>query len=439
MNKGLLLLPVLLCLGLLHPSAGLSLDNGAGWFDWEYRLDEPGARGRGMGGATAAVADDASASLVNPAALTDVEQTELVVEARAIHLDEQSRAGRVDATGDPLQMGVHAEKSDQLNLSHVAMAAPLGDGQTVLAIFYHRLVLMDRTVTVSDPRDDSVVQVHEPMFAVDEFGASLARKFWSGKLALGLSGSLATLNMDSKVTVGGSSLVDGPAGRESLFYGHQSEQEPVWRFGLLWKPTPKLRIAIIQTLMPTIDYKLSTVDSTWITADPEASRCTPAAFSDGWVCESTLPIPDTFAVGIAYRLSNRLTLAGEIKSIKYSQRTHKFNSIFVTPGSDPAADLRPADFSADDAVELHLGVEWLSSAKVRPVQVRAGYYFDPAHAISYRGSDATTAAIFDGGEDVHHGTFGLGVPLGSRNRIDIAVDLASDGRHQGFLGLLWRL
>ena len=439
MKKVLLSLPMLLCLGLLPPSAGLALDNGAGWFDWEYRLDEPGARGRGMGGATAAVTDDASATLVNPAALTDIEQTELVVEAGVFHLDEQSAAGRVDAAGNPLQMGVHAEESNQINLSHVAMAVPLGDRQTVLAIFYHRLVLMDRTVTVSDPRDDSVVQVHEPMFSVDKFGASLARKFWSGKLALGLSGSFATLNMDSKVTVGGSPLVDGPAGRESLFYGHQSEQEPIWRIGLLWKPTPKLRIAIKQALMPTIDYKLSTVDNTWITADPVASRCTPAAFSEGWVCESTLPIPDVFAVGIAYRLSNQLTLASEFKSIKYSQRTHKFNAVFVTPGSDPEADLHPADFSADDAVEIHLGVEWLSSLKVQPVQVRAGYYFDPAHAIRYRGSDATTAAIFDGGEDVHHGTFGLGVPLGGRNRIDIAVDFASDGRHQGFLGLLWRL
>lgn len=54
-------------------------------------------------------------------------------------------------------------------------------------------------------------------------------------------------------------------------------------------------------------------------------------------------------------------------------------------------------------------------------------------------NDATTAAIFDGGEDVHHATFGLGIPLGSRNQIDIAIDLADDNRHQGLLAWRWRL
>lgn len=432
------MLPLFLCWGLMLPYAGQALDNGASWFDWKYRLDEPGARGRGMGGATVAVTNDASATLVNPAALTEVAQTELVVEARAVHLDESSTAGQVDDTGNPLQMGLQAEDSDQLNLSHVAMAVPLGKSRSVFAIFYHRLALMDRTITASDPRDASVIQVHEPMFAIDEIGASLAREFWSGKLALGLSGSLVTLNMDSKVTVGDSSLAGGSAGSEYLFYGHQSEQEPIWRMGLLWKPTSKLRIGIKQALMPTIDYKLSTVDSTWITADPAASRCTPTAFSDGWVCESTLPIPDVLAVGIAYQVNDRLTLAGELKSINYSESTHKLNAIFVTPGSKPEADLHLADFSAEDVVEIHLGVEWLSRTTVQPVQLRAGYYFDPAHDIRYRGSDATTAAIYYGGEDVHHGTFGVGIPFGNRNRIDVAIDIASDGRSQGLLGLLWR-
>ncbi len=439
MTKVLLALTLFLCWEVVFPSAAKALDNGGSWFDWEYRLDEPGARGRGMGGATIAVTKDATATLVNPAALTEVAQTELVVEGRAIHLEERSLGGQVDAADNPLRMGLKAEKSEQVNLSHVALAVPLGDRRSVFAVFFHRLALMDRKVIASDPRDGSVVQAFEPMFAVDEFGASLAREFWSGKLSLGLSGSLATLNMDSKVSLGDSALAAGSAGRESLFYGHQSEQEPIWRLGLLWKPTPNWRIAFKQALMPTIDYKLSTVDSTWITADPTAARCTPAAFSDGWICESTLPIPDVSAVGIAYRFSERLTLAGELKSIKYSQRTHKFNGIFVTPGSDPAADLRPADFRAKDAVEIHLGVEWLSRVWDLPVELRAGYYFDPAHGIRYRGSDATTAAIFDGGEDVHHGTFGLGIPLGSRNQIEIAVDLASDDRHQGLLGWRWRL
>lgn len=439
MNQVLLALTLFLCWAVVLPPATNALDNGASWFDWEYRLDEPGARGRGMGGATVAVTNDATATLVNPAGLTEVSQTELVVEGRGIHLDERRVAGRVDAAGNPLQLGLTAEKSDQVNLSHLALAVPLGDRRSVLAVFFHRLALMDRKVIASDPRDGSVVQGLEPMFSVDEFGASLAREFWSGKLSLGLSGSFATLNMDSKVSLGDSPLAAGSAGRESVFYGHQSEQEPIWRLGLLWKPTPKWRIAFKQALLPTMDYKLSTVDSSWITADPTASRCTPAAFSAGWVCESTLPIPDVSAIGVAYRVNEGLTLAGELKSIKYSQRTHKFNGIFVTPGSAPAAEIRLEDFRAKDVVEIHLGVEGVSQLWGLPIEMRGGYYFDPAHGIRYRGSDATTAAIFDGGEDVHHGTLGLGIPLGSRNQIDIAIDLADDGHHQGLLAWRWRL
>lgn len=439
MNKANSVLALMLGWGLLLPAAALALDNGASWFDWEYRLDEPGARGRGMGGATVAVTNDASATLVNPAALIEIAQTELVVEGRALHLEERRKVGAVDAAGNPLQLGLKAEQSDQVNLSHAALAAPLGTRRAVLGLFFHRLALMDRTIIASDPRDGTVVQGLEPMFSVDEFGASLAGDFFAGKLALGFSGSFATLNMDSKVSVGDSSLGAGSEGREAIFYGHQSEQEPIWRLGLLWKPTPNWRIGIKQALMPTLDYKLSTVDSSWLTADPTSARCTPAAFSAGWVCESTMPIPDVLAAGVAYRFCDRLTLAGELKSIRYSQRTHKFNGIFVTPGSTPAAEVSPADFRAKDVVEIHLGVEWLSRVRGLPVALRGGYYFDPAHGIRYRGNDATTAAIFDGGEDVHHATFGLGIPLGSRNQIDIAIDLADDNRHQGLLAWRWRL
>lgn len=429
---------ILFCCWALLPPAASALDNGASWFDWEYRLDEPGARGRGMGGATVAVTSDATAALVNPAALTGVAATELVVEGRGIDMDERSLGGRVDAAGNPLQLGLKAEGSTQVNLSHLALAVPLSDRRSVLAVFYHRLLLMDRKVVASDPRDGSVVLGLEPMFAVEEFGAGLGRQFWSGRLSLGLSGSFATLNLDNKVSLGDSPLTNRSAGREAVFYG-QTEQEPVWRLGILWQPTPDWRIAFKQALMPTIDYKLTTVDSTWITADPAASRCTPAAFSTGWVCESTLPLPDVASFGVAYRVSERLTLAGELKSISYSQRSHKFNAIFVTPGSDPEAQLRPEEFRAKDVVEIHLGGEWLSEVRGLPVALRGGYYFDPAHGIRYRGSDATTAAIFAGGEDVHHGTLGLGLPLGSRNQIDIAIDLASDGRHQGLLAWRWRL
>lgn len=439
MNHFLRALQLILCWGLIFPSAGLTLDNSAGWFDWEYRLEAPGARGRGMGGASAAVIDDAGAALVNPAALTALEQTELVIEVRAVRFDDRSIGGRVDGAGNPLQLSVRAEPSDQLNVSHLSLATPLGEGRTVLAVFFHRLALLDRAITLGDPRDGSVIQKHEPMFAVDEIGAALAREFWSGTLALGLSGSLATLNLDSKAATGDSALVAGAAGREFLFLGHQSEQEPIWRLGLVWKPTPSWRVTLTQALMPTIDYKLSTVDSTWVTADPTSSRCTPAAFSTGWVCESTMPIPDYFSAGAAYRVSDRLTLAGEVKSIQYSQRTHKFNGIFSTPGVAPVVEVSPGDFTAEDALELHLGGEWLGRVMGQPLQLRAGYYFDPAHGIRYRGADPTLAVLFDGGGDVHHGTLGLGVPFGRRHRLDIAIDLASDGRHQGLLGLLWRL
>ncbi len=68
MNKLHVVLALFFGWGLLLPPATMALDNGASWFDWEYRLDEPGARGRGMGGATVAVTNDTSAALVNPAA-----------------------------------------------------------------------------------------------------------------------------------------------------------------------------------------------------------------------------------------------------------------------------------------------------------------------------------------------------------------------------------
>ncbi len=426
------------CCALLAPSLGLALDNGSAWFDWRYRLEDSGARGHGMGGTAVALTGDAGASLVNPAALTDVEKPELMLEGRGIRLEEHSTAGSTDGTGNPLQAGLHAEKSRQLQFGHAGLALPLKGTRAVLGLFYHRLAQYNRTIRASDPRDGSTILHNEPLFAVDEFGAALASEFLSGRLALGLAGSLATLNLDNKVTAGDSSLLPGAGGRELLFYG-QVEQEPVWRIGLVWKPTSAWRIGLTQHLLPTVDYKLATSSSFGLTADPALSRCTPTGFSSGWVCESTLPIPNVLALGAAYQVHPRLTLAAELRSVKYSQLTHKFNGIFVTPGASPPAAVQPGDFEAEDVVEVHLGVEWQGQLDRRPLMLRAGYWLDPAHGIRYRGSDATTAAIFDGGEEVHHGTLGLGLPLGASHQFDFALDLASDGRHRGWLSWRWRL
>ncbi len=433
---------------LAYPSIGHTFDNGPTWFNFHYTLQNADARSLAMGGAAVATVNDASATLTNPAALAHLTSGEIRFDSTYLHLKEINRPGASNlGSGESIRLGLHSAESQQLNAGLMAMAVPLPNNNSAVGLFYHRLLPYDRSITVTDPLSNGISETYNVMFDLDEFGFSVAHKLLKGQLAIGLSASLVTLNMDITARQSPTPAPGSFNGVEFSTYGSQTEQEPIWRFGLFYQPDPQLAIGLLHTIAPNPDYTLTTANSAATINSAIPSGCAGdinnGVLPDGtptgnWVCKSSLPLPEMTSFGFAYTPDKTWTFALEATYIDYARVTKELNSPYAYPGGDTTIVQNPEDFEAEAIITLQCGVEYRSLFKRQPLALRAGYYFDPAHDIKYSGNDATSRVIYPGGEDVHHFSTGLGLLLGNRLQLDVALDYADNQRQHGAISFAYR-
>ena len=411
---------------LAFPLSLCALDNGSSWFGFNYTLNTSGARTIGMGGTAVASVNDASATLANPAALVRLSKTEFRFDSNFRHLEEIDRPGADNlGTGKSIRMGLQVDESNQIDPALMALATPLGDGRTVIALFYHEFLPYDRSVTVTDPISGGIAEKHNVMFDLDEFGLSIARSLFDGQLAIGLSASLVTPNMlittqrDQTLQPGSFDGVDFST------YGSKSEQEPVWRFGLLYQPTETIALGINYTLTQDPQYTMTTANSPETVDSAPQNGCT-SDIAGNWICNSSLPMPNIFSVGLAYTPNEVWNFAVEAVHIDYRRATIEFTAPYAYPNGDIKVIQTKNDFEAKDVIELHLGLEYNTMLNKFPLALRAGYYFDPAHDIKYNGVDSTSQVIYPGGEDVQHLTAGVAMLFKDSLNLGMAIDAADN-------------
>jgi len=436
--KTILFLQILRVTLLLFPFSLHALDNGASWFGFSYTLNTSGARTIGMGATAVASVNDATATLANPAALTRLSKTEFRFDSNFRHIKEENQPGKDNlGTGKSIQMGLHVEETNQIDPVLMALATPLGDGRTVIALFYHEFLPYDRSVTVTDPISGGVAETHNVMFDLDEFGLSLAHSLFDGQLAIGLSASLVTPNMHITTKRDDTPQPDSFDGVEFSSYGSKGEQEPVWRFGLLYQPTETIALGINYTLTQDPQYSMTTADSPETIGSAEANGCT-RDITGNWICDSSLPMPNILSVGLAYTPNEAWNFAVEAVHVDYGRA----NIEFVAPYAYPDGDIRVIqtrdDFQAKDVLELHLGLEHNTIFYQYPLALRAGYYFDPAHDIEYTGVDSTSQVIYTGGEDLHHVTAGVGITFKKSLKLGMAVDVADNDNYRAAISLAYQ-
>jgi long-chain fatty acid transport protein len=174
--------------------------------------------------------------------------------------------------------------------------------------------------------------------------------------------------------------------------------------GMLWKPIKDLSIGAVFRRGPRFDLQETQIF-------PQDGR-----FLDvTQVLDFRLKIPDTYGVGIAYRLFDRLTIALDVVRIRYSQLLGNFQVVFAPEGE-------ANQYKLDDATEVHVGAEYIFFIRRIPVAVRAGFFTDPDHKIRFTGAAVNQRALFPGGKDQVHVTGGVGiVPIPSL-QIDFAVN-----------------
>ncbi len=412
-------------------------DEGAGPSTLEFSFSNPGARSMGLGGAFAALADDATAAFANPAGLIQLNRSEISTEIRQWNYSTPfTEGGRL--TGEPTGIGLDsvpglrtAKTSDEVSgLSFISFVYPKEDW--ALAFYRHELANFRSSSETQGLFADGDLPGFVRRFfdrrvvtdfEVISFGVSGAYRL-NDKVSIGLGLAHAESSALSSVDL---FVVDEPAEVES-FFGPVSflperrsssieirvdDSDLTFNLGLLWQISRAWSAGAFYRQGPA--YRL--VQEPLISGpglEPDLAAGTLLEPRE----ESPFELPDVFGIGVAFRSEDgALTVSFEWDRVEYST---------ITDGFDPA--FADDELTLTDADEIHLGFEYVFAHSQPIVALRLGGWLDPDHLFRFVGGDDSiedtlSRAIQPGGEDELHLSAGVGVAF-RRFQVDLAVDLS---------------
>jgi len=418
----LLLTVVLLVPGIPAAAGDKGLTNSETFSGFQFNFNNPGARSLGMGGAFVAVADDATAVIANPAGLVILQRPELSAEVKFTRFSNTINAFS-NTPAEGVTNRLHSRDFDDSVVTPSFFSFVYPAERVVVAAFIRELINYESTfqtegIFLNDPAGGVVrllpvrseleiralnlglaaginLEKEHPM--LPNIGASL--EFSLGRIrsrldrfdTQGANGPPDFSNPLSSETVDGTDLGVG------------------FNIGALWHPMKDLGVGLVYRRGPRYD--------TQQTISVVGGSTT--------VLDFGFKVPDVAAAGVSYRFFERLTVAFEATYIQYSQLVKGFQV--------PLADSMATKYKVDDALELHLGAEYIFFVKDIPLAARGGFYTNPDHKIRYTGGqhDASEAAerlLYAGGKDRYHGTAGLGIVPFPGFQIDFAGNYSKDMR-----------
>jgi len=323
-----------------------------------FRLPEAGAKAMGMGFAFTAQADDPSAIYFNPAGLTQLKGSNVMLGATYLALDGGEFSGTTPLTGG----AVVSETQKSLDfiipnayftrttndgyISYgIGVFTPFGLGQEYenknTSIFRNQITLIDLQTVVVNPTI---------AFKINEFlSVGVGIDWMYGKAKLEKTPVASVGNLYNSELKG-----DGDA------WGYN--------FGILLKPTENFRVGANYRSPFTLKIK---------DADVNISNTNPA-YATGLLGptpsstkgDATVAMPATFALGAAYT-AGRLTVEADADWTFWSS----FSSLPITI-QNPVPTLpstgNPKNW--EDVVAFRLGVEYRVTD---PLSLRAGFVYDP--------------------------------------------------------------
>ena len=417
---------VLLVLVVLAPGRAFAgdkgLTNSETFSGFQFNFNNPGARALGMGGAFVGVADDATAVVANPAGLVILQRPELSGEVKFSRFINTINAFS-NTPAEGASNTLHSRDFDDSVVTPSFFSFVYPTERLVVAAFVRELINYESTfetegIFFNDPAGGVVrllpvrsqleiralnfglgaaVNLQKESPLLPNIGASL--EFSLGRIrsrlerfgTQGATGPPDFSNAISTETVDGTDLGIG------------------FNVGALWHPLKDLGVGIVYRRGPRYDTQ-QTIN---------------VVGGSSTVLDFGFKVPDVSAAGVSYRFFERLTVAFEASFIQYSQLVKNFQV--------PLADSVATKYKVDDAIELHLGAEYIFFVKDIPLAARAGFYTNPDHKIRYTGGqhDASEAAerlLYTGGKDRYHGTAGLGIVPLPGFQIDFAGNYSKDIR-----------
>ncbi|HEX3067194.1 MAG TPA: outer membrane protein transport protein [Thermoanaerobaculia bacterium] len=418
----------------------------------QFNFGNPGARSLGMGGAFLGLADDASAAEANPAGLTILRKPEISIEGR--NYQEQQVFTTSGTYPDLVRTGF-SHYSQRIDPTFASFVYPTK--HFTFGAYYHEPLRNEGTGQVVPIRNDFTGQIKTdvPNFylPVDTNGngiggpvnfaqcQALRQKSFPGCIEYTVLPFLSSVKIQEKTfglavayKIGNFSF--GATARAQRFNETaftfrvtptgdfssisvqatsdirnnndvaKDKQDITFTGGFKWAPSDKFSVGGV--------YKQGAKYVAPTFASTENTN-----FQFVKVADTTFHIPDVYGLGVSVRPIPVLTINADAVRVKYSNLVDDFVSINSTVRAINKA------YKADDALELHLGGEYFFSTKI-PFAVRAGYWRDPEHSITYTGpvtniDEVGPAILFPKTKALNHVSVGAGLAW-PRFQIDAAYD-----------------
>lgn len=394
-----------LALFFASPLAAQELDSFAGM---RFRFDAPGARSTAMGGASEALTDVFTAA-TNPASLARQRNRALAVEVRensssvdyltggtvgsftTASMENSARGVRSAIVVLPAASATWAVYYDEpLNIVADATRVPLSTGHIIIGLRGNELVPDSECQPGPNaPADCAIGFFNTPAIypirsevRLRRYGAAGA---WSrGRFAFGGGVQYAQLHQES-----GPNTILGQRTSGGRFTFNAGTQIDV---------TSRLHLG--GSYRSGAEYDTDR----WI------------APGNSGINAETYRTPSSYAAGLAFDVTPRLTVTADAVRVNYSDMTREISAEFQS------APMGWTSHSMPDVTELRAGAEYRLATRV-PVALRAGWWSDPAHRLRATGHGVHYAALSNLlllDADENHVTAGIGV--GDRVRVDAAID-----------------
>jgi len=418
----------------------------------QFNFGNPGARSLGMGGAFLGLADDASAAEANPAGLTILRKPEITLEGRNY---QEQQVFTTSGTFPDLQRTAFTHYSQRIDATFASVVYPFK--HFTIGAYYHEPLRNEGTGQVVPVRNEFTgeVKTDVPNFflPVDANGNATGGPISSAQCqALRQKDPFSCLEYTVLPFLSAVKIQERTLGVAAAFqigkfsFGATARQQRFNETAFTFRVTPQFDFSSI-SVQATSDIRKNTdvaKDESDITFAGGFKWAPNDKFSIGGVYkqgakfaaptfvaseqtnfeyvkafDTTFHMPDVYGAGVSFRPIPVLTINADAVRVKYSNLTDNFVSInAVVRNIDKA-------YTADDALEIHLGGEYFFSTKI-PFALRAGAWRDPQHTLRYSGPLTSSAAVgaavlFPKTKALTHYSVGAGVAW-PRFQIDAAYD-----------------
>jgi long-subunit fatty acid transport protein len=342
----------------------------------EFDFLNPGARNLGLAGVAGGLADDATAVLTNPAGLAILRRPEVSAEVRMKRVTYPFLSG--GTLGGTLNYSEFSNTQTGLNFVSAVFPA----GRVVVGAYRHefaRIELDGQRGLIFAGNSAFGVRDFNRTIDITTFGASLGVRV-TDKFAIGASVSAAQIKAETTLTENPN--VDG-TGVGITIGAHVS-------------PTNKVRLGAAYRKGAEVD-----IDD--------------AGFEPG-----PLKVPDMFSAGLMIRPSDQFTVAVDVSRVTYSDLATFYY-----------LDESLALIEVPDATEFHAAGEYVFTQSSLLPAIRAGVWFDPAHAPVVTGQRFVdplrrqlAEAVYAPADDTVHFTGGMGLVIRSGFEVNVGLDVS---------------